>query len=310
MCRHLAYVGPPTTLAALLLDPPHGLLHQSYAPRDMRCDAVVNADGFGAGWYPPPAVRDVAGAGAAQAAPGAARHGDPGTVPPADARAVLHGGPGADDPPASAVPGPAPGPGPVQPARYRSDRPLWADAAFAALAPVTVGTAVLGAVRAATVGMPVVATAAAPFAEGPWLFSHNGVVRGWPDALVALAAALPVRDLVTLDAPTDAALLWALVRARLRRGDDPGAALADVVPAVAAAAAGSRLNLLLTDGATVWATAWTHSLWVRAGPDAVTVASEPTDGGGGWTPVPDRHLLVTAPGRCDLRPLPGTGAVA
>ena len=31
VCRHLAYLGPPVTLAALLLDPPHGLLHQSYA---------------------------------------------------------------------------------------------------------------------------------------------------------------------------------------------------------------------------------------------------------------------------------------
>ena len=29
VCRHLAYLGPPVTLAALLLDPPHGLLHQS-----------------------------------------------------------------------------------------------------------------------------------------------------------------------------------------------------------------------------------------------------------------------------------------
>ena len=53
MCRHLAYLGPPVTLAALLLDPPHGLLHQSYAPADMRGGGTVNADGFGAGWYPP-----------------------------------------------------------------------------------------------------------------------------------------------------------------------------------------------------------------------------------------------------------------
>ena len=51
MCRHLAYLGPPVTLAAVLLDPPHGLVHQSYAPADMRGDVAVNADGFGAGWY-------------------------------------------------------------------------------------------------------------------------------------------------------------------------------------------------------------------------------------------------------------------
>ncbi len=191
----------------------------------------------------------------------------------------------------------------MQPARYRSDRPMWTDTGFAALAAVTVGTAVLAAVRAATVGMPVTTTGAAPFAEERWLFSHNGVVFGWPDSLTGLAATLPVRDLLTLDAPSDAALLWALVRHRLRRGDDPAAALVDTVLAAQAAAPGSRINLLLTDGATVWATTWTHSLWVRAAGEAVTVSSEPTDRAPGWEEVPDRHLLVATPARCELRPL-------
>ena len=36
MCRHLAYLGPPTTLAELLLHPPHSLLRQSWAPRRQR----------------------------------------------------------------------------------------------------------------------------------------------------------------------------------------------------------------------------------------------------------------------------------
>src|SRR4051812_47804623 len=130
MCRHLARLGPPVALAALLLDPPHGLLHQSYAPADMRGGGTVNADGFGVGWYPP-----------------------------AEAR------------------------GHAAPARYRSDRPLWADTGFAALAAVTLAGGVLGAVRSATPGMPVTTAAAAPFAEGPWLFSHNGVVRGWPGSM-------------------------------------------------------------------------------------------------------------------------------
>ena len=51
MCRHLAYLGPPTTLSALVLEPTHGLLRQSYAPLDMRGGGTVNADGFGVGWY-------------------------------------------------------------------------------------------------------------------------------------------------------------------------------------------------------------------------------------------------------------------
>ncbi|HEY5787309.1 MAG TPA: ergothioneine biosynthesis protein EgtC [Microlunatus sp.] len=52
MCRHLAYLGPSTTLADLLLTPPHSLLRQSWAPRRQRY-GIVNADGFGAGWYVP-----------------------------------------------------------------------------------------------------------------------------------------------------------------------------------------------------------------------------------------------------------------
>ena len=50
MCRHLAYLGPPASLAAVLSDPPHGLVRQSWAPREQR-HGTVNADGFGVGWY-------------------------------------------------------------------------------------------------------------------------------------------------------------------------------------------------------------------------------------------------------------------
>jgi len=50
MCRHVAHLGHPTSLSALLLDPPHGLLHQSYAPRRQR-HGRLNADGFGVGWW-------------------------------------------------------------------------------------------------------------------------------------------------------------------------------------------------------------------------------------------------------------------
>lgn len=52
MCRHLAYLGPPVTLASLVLEPDHSLYEQSWAPADMRGGGSVNADGFGLGWYP------------------------------------------------------------------------------------------------------------------------------------------------------------------------------------------------------------------------------------------------------------------
>ncbi|MGC4808296.1 ergothioneine biosynthesis protein EgtC [Micromonospora sp. DT233] len=178
------------------------------------------------------------------------------------------------------------------PVRYRRGTPMWSDVTLPELAATTSSGAVLAAVRSATVGMPVLDTAAAPFAEGPWLFSHNGVVRGWPDTVTGLAGRLPVRDLLTLDAPTDTALLWALVRDRLRAGEDPARAVAETVLRVAAAAPGSRLNLLLTDGRTVVASVAGHALSIRQATGAVLLASEPHDDDPGWQAVPEGRLVV------------------
>lgn len=48
-----AYLGgPETSLSSVVLEPEHSLLVQSYAPREMM-SGVVNADGFGVGWYVP-----------------------------------------------------------------------------------------------------------------------------------------------------------------------------------------------------------------------------------------------------------------
>ena len=246
MCRHLAYLGPPAPLSTLLFDPPHALVRQSWAPRDMRGGGTINADGFGVGWYPP---------------------------------------------------------GAATPVRYRRAGPLWSDPTLPALAAATSAGAALAAVRSATVGMPVTEHAAAPFGEGPWLFSHNGVVAGWPDSVAGLAARLPTRDLLTLDAPTDAALLWALVRDRLRAGVPLDKAAAETVAEVAAAAAGSRLNLLLTDGVRVAATTVGHALSVRVRPGSVLVSSEPLDDDPAWRTVPDGHLLVATATTVDITDL-------
>ncbi|PWQ87399.1 class II glutamine amidotransferase, partial [Enterococcus faecium] len=46
MGRHLAWLGAPVSVAALVLDPPSGLLVQSYAPRRQK-HGLMNADGWG-----------------------------------------------------------------------------------------------------------------------------------------------------------------------------------------------------------------------------------------------------------------------
>ncbi|KUM79173.1 ergothioneine biosynthesis protein EgtC [Streptomyces curacoi] len=246
MCRHLAYLGPEEPLGRLLVEPPHGLYRQSWAPRRQRY-GTVNADGFGVGWY---------------------AEGDP------------------------------------VPARYRRAGPVWADLSFADLARVVRSTAVLAAVRDATVAGADGEAAAAPFAAGRWLFSHNGAVAGWPHSLAPLVPSLPAVDLLSLEARNDSALVWALVLARLRGGDDEGQALADTVVEVAEAAPASRLNLLLTNGETITATAWGDTLWYLARPGGGTVvASEPYDDDPHWREVPDRTLLVASRTDVLLTPL-------
>ncbi|QKW30482.1 ergothioneine biosynthesis protein EgtC [Streptomyces seoulensis] len=246
MCRHLAYLGPAEPLGRLLVEPPHGLYRQSWAPRRQR-HGTVNADGFGVGWY---------------------AEGDP------------------------------------APARYRRAGPIWADLSFADLARVVRADALLAAVRDATLSGADAEAAAAPFAAGRWLFSHNGAVTGWPGSLSALSRTLPPEDLLALEARNDSALVWALALARLRGGDDAGQALADTVLEVAAAAPGSRLNLLLTDGETITATAWGDTLWYLAGPGRRTVvASEPYDDDPRWREVPDRTLLAASRTDVLLTPL-------
>ncbi|MET7644029.1 ergothioneine biosynthesis protein EgtC [Streptomyces sp. NPDC005426] len=246
MCRHIAYVGPPVPLGAVLTRPEHSLVRQSWEPRRQR-HGTVNADGFGVGWY---------------------ADGDP-------------------------VPG-----------RYRRQGPVWGDQTFADLARVVRSRALLAAVRDATEADPDGEAAAAPFSGGGVLFSHNGAVKGWPGSVAPLAAALPPAELLGLTARSDSALVWALVQHRLALGDALAEAVADTVLEVAGAAPGSRLNLLLTDGRTVVATAWGDSLWYLAEPGRHTVvASEPYDDDPRWSEVPDRTLLTATRADVLLTPL-------
>jgi glutamine amidotransferase len=50
MCRHLAWLGAPRSVASLVLEPPCGLLRQSYSPRRQK-RGLLNADGWGVGFY-------------------------------------------------------------------------------------------------------------------------------------------------------------------------------------------------------------------------------------------------------------------
>lgn len=193
-------------------------------------------------------------------------------------------------------------PGGGQACAYRNASPIWTDSALTGVLTEVRSSAVLGAVRSASEGMPIAAQACAPFTDGRWALSHNGRVDGWPESVAALVVSVPAVELLRMPALTDSALLWTLVRRRLA-SSPPADVLREVVAEVLEVAPRSRLNLLLCDGVEVWGTAVDHALSVRVDDAGVLVASEPTDDRGGWVAVPDGHAVHAGHGHVDITEL-------
>jgi gamma-glutamyl hercynylcysteine S-oxide hydrolase len=166
------------------------------------------------------------------------------------------------------------------PRRWRSAAPLWGDRSLASVAPALRSGCVVAAVRSASVGMPIEPSASAPFTDGEWLLSHNGVVD---------RAVLPAtRD---AESTVDSAILAAHI---FSEGMD---SLAETVSKVGAADPAARLNILAANGSRLLATVWGDTLSVLRRADGVVLASEPYDDNPQWQDIPDRHLVeVTAAG--------------
>ncbi|UNB55884.1 ergothioneine biosynthesis protein EgtC [Mycolicibacterium sp. YH-1] len=173
--------------------------------------------------------------------------------------------------------------------RWRSAAPLWGDTSFASVAPALRSECIVAAVRSATVGMPIEASASAPFSDGAWLLSHNGVV----DRSVLPASA-------TAESTVDSALLAALI---FERGLD---SLGDTVVEVGAADPNARLNILAANGSRMLATTWGDTLSVLRRDDGVVLASEPYDDDPAWQEIPDRHLVDVVGSNIALSPLKGS----
>jgi glutamine amidotransferase len=220
MCRHLGWLGREVSVSSLVLDPPHGLRVQSYAPRRQK-HCLLNADGWGVGFFDGATAR-----------------------------------------------------------RWRSVAPMWGDVSFGSVAPALRSRCVVAAVRSATVGMPIEASATAPFTDGQWLLSHNGVV----DRTV-----LPTG--LAAESVCDSAILAALIFARGLE------ALGETIVEVGGVDPDARLNILAVNGSRLLATTWGDTLSILRRDDGLVLASEPYDDDPGWEDVPDRHLVdVTADG--------------
>jgi glutamine amidotransferase len=137
--------------------------------------------------------------------------------------------------------------------------------------------------------MPIEPTASAPFTDGTWLLSHNGLVD---------RAVLPLSR--HAESTVDSALLAALI---FERGLDR---LGETITEVAAADPNARLNILAGNGSELVATTWGDTLSVRESPDGVVVASEPYDDDPLWREIPDRHLVRYDGTRLEMTALKGS----
>jgi glutamine amidotransferase len=269
MCRHLAYVGVPRPVRELVTDPEFGLVRQAYAPRRQR-HGLLNADGFGVGWYadgdPVPAryrravpiwtdagLPDLARVVRTGALLAAVRDGTPGfpyteqACAPFAAGHVLfsHNG---------ALPGGAP--------------------ALAALAAQLDPTELL-ALDTPTDSAVLLALVRRHLTAG------DDLAKAITTTVAAPTAAAPVGSAPVGSAPAEAAL----------------------VEVASTEARGGWRNLLATDGDTIVAAKDGDSLCWRPLDGGVVVASEPYDDEPGWQDVPDRHLLVATRDGVKVTPL-------
>jgi glutamine amidotransferase len=171
--------------------------------------------------------------------------------------------------------------------RYRTATPMWEDAEFD---DAPTAETVIAAARYASPGSEQEVANVAPFVGDGWAFSLNGVVRGFRDGFGdELRDRVSTARASALAGDTDAEVLFALILDRLDTGTTPGEALADVTRIVRARSDGG-LNLLLTDGKEIAATAVDNSLFLATA-GALVVASEPLDESNTWRPVDNGSLV-------------------
>jgi len=240
----LAYLGPERPLQELLLDPPHSLEVQSYAPKEME-EALLNADGFGVAWYVD---------------------------------------------------------GVVEPARYRTILPMWADENVRDFARQVQSGCVIAAVRSATPGIGHGLTNTQPFVHGRLTFLHNGFIRGFRQGpMRAIRASLGDEAYGAIRGTSDSEHLFAIFLDEYRAKQDLESALEATLARADEARAGQRalLSLIVGDGERVCAVTQAFdgnapTLYQRREGPGTIMASEPLFAGEGWETLEPGKVVVAS----------------
>ena len=204
-----------------------------------------------------------------------------------------------------------------RPQRIRSARPAADDPAYGQLAHDTLARTMIAHVRQASVGS-IAERNNHPFVFGRLLFAHNGTLQGFAANPERLLNKIPAHLRDRIEGETDSEHVFFYLLGKIEhalgnlettcKGTEVAAILREAVLEIAALYPGtaeepSRLNFVLTDGETLAASRWGHSLHLREQRDAdahtIWIASEPATSDS-WLEVPDRSLILIQP-NLDLR---------
>ena len=195
------------------------------------------------------------------------------------------------------------------PGVYREVLPAWNDANLRSLAHQIRSGLFFAHVRAST-GTASTRFNCHPFAQGRWLFMHNGQIGGYAGLRRRLETLIPDAYYEQRLGTTDSEVLFYLLLAAGLEADPVGAltrCLLQVREVMEAAEVREalRFTAALTDGEVVYAVRYASDLapptlyWRNEG-QAVCIVSEPLDSGGtSWEPLPPGQVLVVGP---DLQP--------
>ncbi|MFF0489966.1 ergothioneine biosynthesis protein EgtC [Nocardia sp. NPDC004068] len=341
MCRHLGYLGPPTPVGDLLTRGDHSLRTQAWAPRDMRGGGTINADGFGVAWWAPAPGRETENIGArAHGGPldGRGSGGAPTSAAGSVTTRYRNPAPIWSDPAVDEVLPQLNSHAVLAAVRSAT---VGMPVERTACAPFTHGRwafshngviqdwqATLTAVAARFDAPPLIEAESRTDSATFWV-----ILRGLLDREADRNVAEPAPAARTHSAPDVRAHSAPGARAESARDDRAGSArdvpgdigatgnvevlspsparqpdrvaaiLREAALAVLVHAPNARLNLLLGDGETLWATTVHHALSVLVTEEIAVIASEPYDDDPRWRAIPDRRLVTARPGTLTVAPL-------
>lgn len=151
-----------------------------------------------------------------------------------------------------------------------------------------------------------------PFANGRWVFCHNGTVRGFDESPNALEDLIDPRWRPCIKGQTDSERCFYLFLTHLKGATDLDSvcfALMRTLREVSTLYPGTHekptaLNLLVTDGSITAVTRHKKSLFHAEREGLHMIASEPVVEGEPWREIPDDHLLsINERLEANLRPI-------